>query len=328
MSGEPIPKDKNSPERKKLKRVLIIGAAALVIAIAVALITAFFPPIGWLSAAPVPKRGEGELRLHFVDVGQGDCTIVEFPEGEVLIVDAGDGSFVNENALVRYLKGLSPSRVTMLATHADLDHYGGFSRLIDVWKPSAFYLPALGADTKEYGELLAKLEKEGCETKVLSRYGVIEGSGGAYLVCLSPYSREETDENDASTVLYLEYGGVRAVLSGDISDKREKRLAAEYAIDGTLFDKGNFTVRLDGIDLLKVAHHGSDSSTCGEWLSLLSPKTAVISCGRGNSYRLPSGGCLDRLGRVGCDVYRTDELGTVMFTVKEGTYTITTEEKR
>ncbi len=317
-----------SPARRKLIRTAVLCAVSLLVMAALALLFWLVPPERLLPAAAVPERNEGELRLHFLDVGQGDCTIVEFPEGDILVVDAGDGTFAVRNRIAQYIRGLSPASVTMLLTHADIDHYGGFGRLIEVFGTEKFYLPMIGSAVGEYQSLLKKIGEAGCETEVLSRYGVIERPSGAYLVCLSPYSLDETDENEASAVLYLEYCGVHAVLCGDIPASRERKLAGEYALDGTLFDRGAYTVRLEGTQILKVSHHGSDAASSSEWLELLRPQTAVISCGRGNGYRHPASGALARLKAASPDVgiFRTDERGNIMVTItREGTYSVSAD---
>ncbi len=294
--------------------------AAIVCAVA---LTAYFVPFRrLLPAYDFTARREGELRLHFLDVGQGDCTLVEFPDGQVLVIDAGDGSFTYANKLVRYVKGLKPTSLTMLVTHADFDHYGGFEALLDVFGVGKFYLPLLPSKDDGYVSLLKRIEKMECETEILTRYGTIKNSCGAYLVAISPYSIGETDDNDSSTVLYFSYGGVNAVFSADISAAREKRLVNEYALDETLFDSGDCTVRLSGVDLLKVAHHASGSSSSAEWLNLLKPETAVISCGAGNAYAHPSGEALLRLQAEGAEIYRVDELGDIVVSIYDGNYTI------
>ena len=302
------------------KRIFL---AAGVIFIVIAVLAYFFPFRTLLPAYKLPARQEGELRLHFLDVGQGDCTLVEFQDGEVLVIDAGDGAFQTENKLIRYIKGLAPKSLSMLLTHADSDHLGGFKSLLEVFGTKEFYLPALSSDTADYGTLLAAIEKSGCEKAALSRYDTIVKEG-AYLICLSPYSFGETDENDSSAVLYLDCGGVNAVFCGDISSAREKLLTREYALDETLFDSGDYKVRLDGVKLLKVAHHGSAYSSSEEWLSLLRPETSIISCGRGNDYSHPAEEALARIKAASPngEIYRTDELGDVMVTIKDGKYTV------
>lgn len=309
--------------RAKIKRIVPAVAAAGII-FALALFHYFLPLRTLLPAYPVPARGEGELRLHFLDVGQGDCTIVEFPEGDVLVVDAGDGGWKNNNTLLRYLKGLNPSALSLLATHADSDHIGGFPAVFEAFDVKETFFPAVPSQSLAYRRFTEAAQRSGCECKTLTRYGIVSRDSGAYAVCLSPYSQGETDENDSSAVLWLQYGGVSALLCGDITSGREGKLLRENGLDETLFDKGEFTVRLADTDILKTAHHGSDNASSGEWLSLLGAKTAVVSCGRGNGYSHPAGGALERLSAAGMQIYRTDELGHIVICVKDGGYSVKT----
>lgn len=309
-------------KKRAFVKPLTVAAVALAAIIGLTIFHSFIPFRSLLSAYDLPVRQEGELRIHFVDVGQGDCTIVEFPEGNVLVIDAGDGSWNHTNKLVRYLKGLAPSAVSMLATHADSDHIGGFSALLALFGADTFYLPAVETQSKIYTKLIDGIENAGCQTCTLSRYQTIGDDSGAYAVCLSPYSLGETDENDASVVLYLVYEGVSCVFCGDISSVREKKLVREYALDGTLFDSGNYAVNLAGVDILKVAHHGSAYSSSEEWISLLQPSVSVISCGQGNGYSHPAGEAVARLAQS--EIYRTDELGDVMICIRESGYSVYT----
>ena len=299
-------------------------ALVVLVTCAVALFFLIVPFRALLPAYPVPARGEGELRIHFLSVGQGDATAVEFPDGEVLLIDGGDGSFSANDALVRYLKGLQMTALSVLSTHADADHFAGLCEVLTVFDVEKVYLPVL-RDAPEYERFLAAVREEGCPAEELTRYDVISHPSGAYLVCVSPYPIGETDENDASTVLYLSYQGVNALFCADIGAARERRLLSELSLGEDIFDSGEYRVRLAQTDILKVAHHGSDASSGEEWLQMLSPSAAVISCGAGNSYRHPAGGTLSRLSSVGAEVYRTDELGHILITVSGGSYTVSSE---
>ncbi len=312
----------SSKRRAFLKRFCSVAVAVTFVS-ALALFEAFVPLRTLLPAYSFPDLSEGELRIHFLDVGQGDCSIVQFPDGGVLVIDAGDGSWENENKLARYLKGLSPSSVSMLATHADSDHYGGFTALLKTFGADKFYLPAISSDAVSYQKLLETIGKIGCETTTLSRYDTIRDDSGAYAVCLSPYSSGETDENDASTLLYFDYEGVSVLFGADISATREQKLAREYALDNTLFDSGDLRVRLSETTILKVSHHGSAYSSCEEWTQLLNAEVAIVSCGRGNDYAFPSGAALSRLSQS--ELYRTDELGDIVVSVYGGQYTVYTD---
>lgn len=294
----------------------------------IALLHLFVPLSSLLPAYKLMARAEGELRVHFLDVGQGDCTVIQFPSGDVVLIDAGDGSFFNRIHTVRYLKALAPAHLTMILTHADADHYGGFEALVQAFGADAFYLPAAGEDTPEYAALLDAIERSGAETGVMTRYGVIADRSGAYLACISPRSLDEEEGNEASSVFYLRYEGVGVMLAGDISSAVERRLVRENALLEGIFDCGDFRVRPEETEILKVSHHGSAYSSCTEWLSLLSPEAAVVSCGAGNSFSHPSPEALGRISAVGAEIYRTDELGDVIVGIHEGGYTLSYSGQR
>ena len=285
----------------------------------------FVPLSSLLPAYKLAAREEGELRVHFLDVGQGDCTVVEFPSGDAVVIDAGDGSFTNRNHTVRFLKALAPSKLTMILTHADADHYGGFQALIEAFGADAFYLPAYGEETPEYAALLQAVEKSGAKTDTMTRYDVVADGSGAYLACVSPRSTDEEEGNEASSVLYLRYEGVGVLLAGDISAAVERGLVKESALAEGIFDSGGYRVRLEETDILKLSHHGSASSNTEEWLALLSPEKAVVSCGKGNSYGHPAPETLSRAEAAGAELYRTDELGDIVLSVKDGEYRLSSQ---
>lgn len=308
-------------KRKRILAAVRISVAAVAV-FAVALCNALRPFKTMLPGYALPARQEGEMRLHFVDVGQGDCTIVEFPEGDLLVVDGGNGGWKNENNLFRYVKSLNPASVSVLATHADYDHIGGLAEFLEYFGADKVYLPVVEGQTSSYFAFAEAAKRSGAELQTLTRYDVIAKESGAYAVCLSPYSMGETDENDSSTLLYVSYSGVNAALCGDISAEREEKLVRESGLDETLFDSGEYRVRLGETDILKVAHHGSAYSSSADWLTLLSPETAIVSCGKGNYYSHPAGETVERLAQIGAEIYRTDELGNLIVSISNGKYVV------
>lgn len=297
-------------------------ALVVFLACAVALFFIIVPYRALLPADRIPARREGELRIHFLSVGQGDATVIEFPDGDALLIDGGNGSFSANDALVRYLKGLQFSALTLILTHADSDHFGGLTEVLRVFDAQKVYLPAIRSSADGYNRFLSAVEKEGCETDTLSRYDVISRPSGAYAVCISPRSVGESDENDASVTLYLSYEGVNLLLCSDMGIQREELLLSELALSEDIFDSGTYSVRLPETDILKVAHHGSGEASGEAWLAMLSPEAAIISCGAGNDYRHPAQETLERLKGVGAEIFRTDELGHIVVSISGGGYTI------
>lgn len=317
-----------SKEKKRQYKKLIFPLAAILVTAALAIAVAFVPYTALLPALKLPAREEGRVRLHFLDIGEGDCCILEFSEGDVLVIDGGDGSFRAKNKLVRYLKALRPTSLSLLLTHADVDHYGGFPILLKQFAVEKCYLPALSAENAAYGRFLRAVEEEGCEMETLSRYLTVAREN-AYLVCISPRSEEESDDrNDCSAVLYLKSGGGSALLCGDIGTSREELLLREYALQDGIFDSGEQTVDLRKIDILKAAHHGSGSSSSLSFLQLTRPSNFILTCGRGNGYRHPDASPMEHY-RQACpdgNLFRTDERGDLICTFWENGCTVAARE--
>ena len=326
LEGEELEKALKKRERlRKIKGALPVLISVLATAV-IALVYAFVPLSLLLAPYDLPPREEGELRVHFLSIGQGDCTLVEFPAGELLIIDAGDGGFSYRNHLIRYVKGLAPEYITLILTHADSDHYGGMRALLKAFDVENVYLPEYEEDTPEYRGLLSVVERSGASIDTLTRYDVLSDPSGAFLACIAPRSLGET-KVDPSAVFYLEFEGVGVMLSGDIDAAEEGRLASEYALMEGIFDCGEHRVRLEETDILKISHHGSGYSSSEEWLSLLSPEAAVVSTGRGNGYDHPSYEALSRVASAGAEIYRTDELGDIVITIDEGGYALSYGEE-
>ena len=299
---------------------LVVAAVAVFVVTVIALLEYFCPLRRLLPVYELPEREEGEMRFHFLDVGQGDCSIVEFPDGAVVVVDAGLGAWEEANHITRYLKSLHPSALYLVVTHADVDHCGNMSAVLEDFAVERLYLPVIPSEREEYARLVALAEEKGVPMSTLTRYTAL-AFPDAYGVCLAPYSEGETDENEASAVVYFEYAGVGAVLCGDIGDAREELLVSEYALTEDIFDSGGYPVRLERTKILKTAHHGSGKSSSRNWLELVSPSVSVISCGKGNSYGHPASETVSRLAAVGSEIYRTDELGDIMVTIsRDGSF--------
>lgn len=328
---------RENSEKKRKNRIkavvflVVAGIAAILLAV-----NFFWPFEYWdnrFSSVAADPREEGELRIHFLDVGQGDCAILEFPDGKTAIIDAGPSDNASARNLVLYTRALKIKKFDYLvATHADEDHCGGFARLLRKVGVDCVYLPYDGLETggaaylSFYDEVVAQARS----INFSERYASISGTG-YYMVFLSPHSwaataGQEIDENDASAVTWLDYGGVSALFTGDISASTEKSLLAEYALDNTIFDTADgLSVELDSTEILKVAHHGSAYSSSLEWLQLLNFQTAVVSCGAGNAYGHPSQTALSNLktASAGAEIYRTDECGYIIVTIDgTGKYTV------
>lgn len=266
--------------------------------IALFLLLALLLPV--LSACGDPLAvGEGEILVHFLDVGQADCTLIRTRD-TVILVDAGSDEPGVADGVVRYLRDLDIKEIDCLVlTHPHADHIGGAPTLFREFSIVECLLPALATDTPLFTELLDALEAEGCLVSEAVR-GKRLTLGAVTLDVLSPDAFASGDENTRSAVVLAKYRESTLLLTADIPLEKEAELLAYY---------GEEALRAD---VLKVAHHGSATATGEQFLKALSPDYAVISCGRGNTYGCPSAEVLARLSFVGVTVYRTDTEGTVV----------------
>ncbi len=317
----------------------MFGCIIATIIVAVCAFSAFYPPKTWkyyLNMPDLGARGYGEARIHFLDVGQGDSVLIELPDGKVALIDGGNGSQDAANAVLRHLNGLHIDTIDYLVvTHADADHCGSLDLVLEYKTVLNAYLPAVSVEEMgtEYAEFYAALLKEeGC-ARVYSSISVsLSNTNGLFpytFQFLYPYTidaKEEgleenakKDSNSLSSVLWFDYKGISALLTGDAPAATEEKLV--WA-DGKGFLQP-YGVDLRSTEILKVAHHGSSGSTSLAFLQYLRAKTAVISCGRNNSYGHPNDEVLQNLEAVGATAYRTDELGTVVVSIQpSGSYNV------
>ncbi len=306
---------------EKLKRIKVIALCITLAALLfLCVFSAFVPPETWKYYVGKPRvsaRKNGELRIHFLDVGQGDCSIVELPDGKVALIDGGDGRESTEIAVLRYLNALRIDTIDyLIVSHADSDHCGSLDKILQHKNVLNAYLPTAEPENTndEYAQFYARLLEEDCAKQYSERYLSMGGEGYTFMM-LYPYLPEtdsyEWDDNLNSSVLWLDYKGVSALFTGDAPTQTESSLVRDDGLG--LF--GVYGVELKSTEILKVAHHGSADATSFGFLEYMHTETAVISCGKNNLYGHPSKEVQDNLQTANVDVYRTDERGTVVITV-------------
>lgn len=315
-------------EKEKIEnKIRVIKLIALYIVLALMLglciFSAFCPPIRWkyyVKKPNVSKRVDGEMRIHFLDVGQGDCTVIELPDGKVAMIDGGDTSDVTAKAVLRYLNALKIKTIDyLIVTHPDSDHCGSLKKVLQQKDVLNAYLPAANPEKTgaTYAEVYQQLLEEDCKC-IYAESGETFGStnAGYTFTCLYPYVRNEWSNpyNGESTVVWLDYMGTSAIFMGDATWGTERELMSNHEL-GLLENLG---VDLSSTEILKVGHHGSNSSTSLEFLEYLNVKASVISCGENNPYGHPVDEVLQNITQAGSKTYRTDCNGTVMISVKDG----------
>lgn len=255
----------------------------------------------------------GTVKVHFIDVGQGDSILIQSGK-ECMLVDAGTNESGPE--VVRYLKSLGISRLSyLIGTHPHEDHIGGMDDVIRSFAIGTVIMPDVSHTTRTYEDVLdALIDKELNVTKPVP--GTVYQLGEASFTILSPTEEVEEqaaadgDLNNLSVGIRLTFGANAFVMCGD----------AEALSEVAMVESG-LTLKAD---VLKLGHHGSSTSTCDSFLQAVSPSIAVVSCGKDNSYGHPHRETMDKLAAEGIAVYRTDEQGTLTATSDGSIITWTT----
>lgn len=277
---------------------------------------------------------DGNLNVHFINVGQGDAIYIEFPDGKDMLIDGGrqfGTSTVTD--VLDYLKLVDDDRnlTYLMVTHPDYDHFSMLTKVIEYYDVDNFYLPFANVDdwkgstdpdkdkfadapakidTSSYCSFLkAAVEEPDANIFLNLNRFEIEGLCDDISFVFYALSEEEyaelpkAERNDMSPVGILEYKGYQIVFTGD---------AAEDATQNYLDDSPTVDC-----DLLKVAHHGSstEGSNSAEFLNDVSCEYAVISCGKDNSYNHPHTELMDRLNAMDTTVYLTYETGSIVVSI-------------
>lgn len=276
---------------------------------------------------------DGEMKIHFINIGQGDAIYIQFPDGKDMLIDGGrTGSATGYvTSVLDYLKAVDNDNTLnyLMVTHPDYDHYSLLDEVIDYYDVDNFYLPyatvdwgdtvdadtekfdgAVPVDTAAYAEFMKTAVTEAdanvfVNTEIFDIAGLQTGiSFRFYALSKAEYAElPSAERNDMSPIGVLTYNGYKIIFSGDAGEDANEN----YLADSPTTD----------CDVFKVEHHGSDSEGCNsaELLNDITPEYAVIFAGLDNSYGLPNQGTLDRLSALGVTTYITYQTGTVVLTV-------------
>lgn len=241
-----------------------------------------------------------ELRVSFLNIGQGDSILIQSPGGGEMLIDGGpDRSVLRE--LPKVLGPLDRTLDLVVETHPDKDHIAGLTDIFLRYQVAAFMGPGIPNDTSYAKSLEAGVEHEPGITAIEARRGMrIHLGGGAYADVLYPDRNVDAVEtNTGSIVLRVVYGETEFLLTGDSPTNVEDWLVS---IDGEALES----------DVLKAGHHGSRTSTSQKWIDAVNPSYVVISAGKGNSYGHPHQEVVERINASGAESLSTMD-GTVSF---------------
>lgn len=267
-----------------------------------------------------PGKEDFSARLAFLDVGQGDATVIETASGQTILVDGGGNvrydnnetwrrrknSFqVGEDVIVPYLKSQGIRKIDLLIlTHGDMDHINGLLDVIRRFPVQKVVRNSRFPANEDEQKIVMELTKQNVPIYVAPTGHTWEIEEGIGLTFLHPdpvRPGNKGEPNEDSVVCLLSVHDTKVLFPGDIGASTEKHLLKRWS--------------WPAVDILKVAHHGSESSTHETWLDVLSPKYAVISAGRFNSYGHPAPEVISRLEKRGISIWRTDQHGAVIIEI-------------
>lgn len=246
-----------------------------------------------LNASFVPEN----LKVHYIDVGQADSILIQTPLGKSILIDAGNNS--DGEAVVNYLLSQGVKKLDLvIGTHPHEDHIGGLDTVIDKFDIGSIYMPKVSNNTNAFLDVLTSIQNKGSSVSTPIPNTTIDIDKYLEIQVLAPNSNEYEDLNNYSIVLKVIYKNTSYLFEGDAEDVSEKEILSKPS-----YLKA---------DVIKVGHHGSSNSSTLGFLKVVSPKYAVISVGKGNTFGHPAIETLSRLASLNIQIYRTDGVGTIV----------------
>ena len=243
---------------------------------------------------PSTQKTTSNMEVHYIDVGQGDATLIKCGD-KAMLIDAGENDMGTK--VWSYLKSQNVMKLDyVIGTHPDSDHIGGLDVIIYKLKCENVFMSSYKKDTRTYDDVIQAAKSKNYKI-VNPKVGDTYELGEATFTIVAPNDKYD-DANNASIGIYLEHGDISYLFTGD----------AEYEAERDIVDNG---LNIDA-DIYKAGHHGSRTSSCDEFLEEVTPRYVVVSCGEDNSYGHPHAAILNycRINKI--PLYRTDKQGTIV----------------
>lgn len=233
------------------------------------------------------------LKVHYLDVGQGDSIFVELPNNETMLIDAAE-SYQSEN-IINYLKNLNYQKIDyVIGTHPHTDHIGGLKNIINTFEIGKIYMPKVVSTTKTYESLLMAIKDKNLKINTAKGGTSIIDTDTLKINILAPNNSIYTELNNYSVVTKITYGTTKFLFMGDAEKLSENEI------------KENVTA-----DVIKIGHHGSNTSSSIDFIKKVNAKYGIISVGLNNKYNLPKEETITNWENSGTKIYLTSTNGTI-----------------
>lgn len=236
------------------------------------------------------------MRVHYIDVGQGDAIFIELPNSQTMLIDAGESS--KGQIVINYIKSLGFSKIDyLLGTHPHTDHIGGLAQVINAFNIGKVYMPKAVSTSKTYENLLNTIAAKNLKINTAKAgINVIQESNITADI-IAPNNDSYSSLNNYSIVLKIKYKDKSFLFNGDAETLSENEIKTDVSAD-----------------VIKIGHHGSDTSSGQSFVNKVKAKYAIVSVGSSNRYDHPIQSILDRWQNSGTKIYRTDLSGTIIVT--------------
>ena len=255
---------------------------------------------------------DNKLRIYFVDVGQGDCTVIKTPKGKSIMIDGGGNDtddYIGKNIVVPYLLNRGIKQIDLIViSHFDSDHVGGILTVIEAIKVREIIISKQFAMPQNYERFKDIVSRKKVKVHVVNKGDDIQIEKNINISILWPNNKKviaENTLNNNSIVCKLNYRSFSMIFTGDIEEIAENEILNEYKNNSEVL---NSTV-------LKVGHHGSKTSSIQGFINAVNPQISMIGVGKNNNFGHPSDIVIERLKACKSKIYRTDQMGEISLVV-------------
>ncbi|WP_163971018.1 ComEC/Rec2 family competence protein [Oceanobacillus halotolerans] len=253
---------------------------------------------------------ESNLEVHFIDVGQGDSVLVKTPNDKVILIDGGRPKVGKR--VVNYLEDHHVNEIDlMISTHPDIDHIGGLIDVMKQFKVKQILDSGKLHSTATYAKYINEIRKQDIPFKLAEQGKKVKLDSELEIRILNSYQGMKTN-NQSSIALKMTYGEIDFLLMGDVEKKQEEQMLRSYDVQA---------------EIVKVAHHGSDTSTSLPFLYAVGPEVAMITYGENNDFGHPVNRVIDNLKQVGASIYSTATYGNVSIISDGESYLVLPEKE-
>jgi competence protein ComEC len=280
------------------------GVASTVVAIVIIILLVIYNQFFGGGGERATEVVEGSIEIYIFDVGQADCTLIRSEAGNILI-DAGDTDTQDEVVEMILSAGVSELEYVIF-THPDSDHIGGADEVVKGIDIKNVILPVIDESdiptTRVYENMIASIEERESINVIAAESGAEYAIGELKMKILAPNSDNYSNINDYSVSARFDFGSTSFLFTGDALEKSEGEMLDVWPVS-----------ELD-CDFFQAGHHGAANANTPDFIKAVSPDIVAVSCGKDNKYGHPTEEALAAYASVGATVYRTDELGTIVFT--------------